>query len=309
MDKTIFDRAELRNSLLAALAYFDLFDLPLTVMELRRWRWGGPSGEPTAADILDALKDTPTGESEGYYFLAGRDKIVGIRQRRYRLAERKFQLAGRFARWARLLPSVRLVAVCNSLALANSEKESDIDLFIVCRPGTLWATRLLLAGFLKLLGRRPTPTRSADTYCLSFFLSEDRLDISNLALPAGDAYLCYWTATLAPIYDAGGVMEKFARDNAWVRASLPGFAAPEIGERRLIPRCRSTFWLRPLLEWFDAAAKKIQAGRFPLVIAELANLDSRVVVADDILKFHVNDRRAFFDQRFRARLAELGLKP
>ncbi len=308
MPEAADEKAKLRGELLAALAYFDLFDYPLTAPELRRWRWGGSGGAPALSDTLAALDDPAVGESGGYYFLAGRQGNVGVRQRRYRLAERKFRLARRFARWASLLPSVRLIAVCNSLALSNADRDSDIDLFLVCRPGTLWATRLFIVGVLKLLGLRPTRDRHADRFCLSFFLSESALDISRLALPDGDVYLPYWVATLVPVFDAGGVMDRFLDANAWIRRDLPGAGGREMGRRRDLAAARARG--RALLAFLraaDAPARRLQISRLPEAVARLANLDSRVVVSDDILKFHVTDRREAYQRLFLERRIALGL--
>ena len=301
------DRAQLRDSLLAALAFFDLFDYPLTLSEIRRYRYGPAGEDVSVAELAAAVDPAAVEEREGYFFLKGRAEIVGTRQRRYRLAERKFLKARRFAAWARLLPSVRLVAVCNSLALSNADTGSDIDLFIVCRPGTLWATRLILAGALQLLGLRPRPGREADTFCLSFFLSEEKLDASGLALPGGDVYLLYWIAALVPVYDAGGVLEAFVSANGWVRQRLPGFAARETGRRRRSPGVAANSWFLAPLRLFDAPAAKFQQRRFPAEIRSLANVDSRVVVSADILKLHVIDRRARFQELFEKKLAGLGI--
>lgn len=312
----------LQRSLLAALAYFDLFDYPLTLSELCRFRYGSEAtsgGQPHDSgrssliahrsplgihDVLQALAGIPAGERDGFYFLDGREKVADIRQRRYRLAEGKFAKARRAARFLGLLPSVRLVAVCNSLAISNADTESDIDLFVVCRPGTLWSTRMIVVGSLHLLGLRPKSGFHADTFCLSFFLSEDRLDLSGLALRPEDTYLRYWIATLVPLYDAGGVMDAFRAANSWIEDRLPAVA-----KRRSSEEAKDTTPLRlsasPLLERW---AKRFQQKRFPADIQTMANKDSRVVIADDILKFHTNDRRAYFEGRFREKLRELGIQ-
>ena len=51
-------------------------------------------------------------------------KTIKIRLRNYKIAER-------VARWLRFVPFVRMVAVTGTLAMKNSEKESDIDFFVV----------------------------------------------------------------------------------------------------------------------------------------------------------------------------------
>lgn len=296
--------------MLAALAFFDIFNYPLTLAEIRRWRFnisGHDRGAVEAGALADLLSAPPIASAQGYYFLQGRQEVVAMRQRRYRLAEDKFRKARRLARLARLLPSVRLIAVCNSLALSNADAGSDIDLFIVCRPGTLWVTRLIIAGALHLLGLRPTGERHEDTFCLSFFLAENDLDISRLALPGGDVYLPYWIASLVSVYDAGGVLDSFFAANDWIKRHLPGVYGPESGSRRSLPPPRWNSWLLPLLRSGERAACRFQERRFPRDIAALANRDSRVVTSAAILKFHVNDRRAVFQKSFEERCRTLGL--
>lgn len=297
----------LRRSLAATLAYFDLFEHPLTLSELLRYRYRLPD-EPagrawSAADALAALGDPAFGTRDGYWFLAGRDAIVDVRERRFRLSGAKFARARRVARFLRLLPSVRLVAVCNSLAIANADEGSDIDLFVVARPGTLWTTRFVVVAALAALGLRPDEKSHADKVCMSFFVSEAAQDLSRCALPADDTYLRYWTATLVPLYDAGGAYERFMAANGWIRDRLPGFrAASRRAGRECAPAPRWTRALLPVLKAADAGARRLQMRMFPAEIAAMANADSRVLISDDILKFHVNDRRAEYDRLFKERL-------
>ncbi|HTK04025.1 MAG TPA: hypothetical protein VL500_00405 [Candidatus Eisenbacteria bacterium] len=301
----------MQRSLLATLAYFDLFDYPLTLAELLRFRYRSPSevsGAPcSAADVLAALEGPEFGTKDGFWHLAGRDAVVGIRQRRFRLAEPKFARARRVARFLRTLPSVRLAAVCNSLALANADEESDIDMFVVTAPGTVWATRFIVTAALAALGLRPDRHSHADKVCMSFFVTENGQDLSRYALAPDDTYLLYWMATLVPLYDAGGAFGRFMAENAWVSRRLPGAVAPAgraIGTG-------APFWTRPLLPLMAAVEgplRRLQTRMFPQEISAMANRDSRVVITDDVLKFHVNDRRAEYERRFKERLAALELR-
>ncbi len=299
----------LQRSLVATLAYFDLFDYPLNLMELQRHRYCFSSEEkkPTVQHILEALRGVTEqiAVHDGFWHLAGRDSIVRTRQRRYRLAESKFSKARRVSRWLSFIPSVRLVAVCNSLALSNADAESDIDLFVVVRPGFLWVTRFIVVSALTLLGHRPNHASHADKVCMSFFVSENALDLSCVAVGGGDAYLHYWIASLIPLYDAGGVFAAFLAKNSWVQQRIPG----ALSARRSCS-AHTLRWVRiflPILRAAEPFAKKIQRRLFPAEIRTLANHDSRVVISDDILKFHVVDRREEFQKKFFARLHELGI--
>src|SRR3989344_717185 len=334
----------LASELLAALAYFDVFDYPLTLAELRRYRWStsrkdypvsgtsqvpntgrsscaetagsvvavsdtGSRGiteartslsEPSLTAVGEALRTLPVGVKDGFYFLAGREAVVARRLEGYRVAEGKYRLARRFASWLRWLPSVRLVAVCNSLALSHAAADSDIDLLLVVRPRTVWVTRLLVVGVLAALGLRPDARTQRDRFCLSFMASESALDFSGLLLADSDPHFHYWLLSMMPLYDAGGVMTKILHENRWTRNRLPGVTAPRAGARRLkMPR--GTAWLLPLLRRWDAAAGRLQLRLFPPAIRRLMNHDTRVVVSDDLLKLHVNDRREHYNRLFAAR--------
>ena len=295
----------LRQSLHATLTYFDLFDHPLTLMELARYRYSFPDdvgASPSLSDIATVLGNMGAESHDGFWFLAGRGATVGIREKRYRLAESKFRKARRVAGLMRLLPSVRLVAVCNSLAIANAGEESDIDLFVVVRRGTIWITRLLVVGALAVLGLRPSARTSADKVCMSFFVSEERLSLADVALRPDDTYLRYWIASLAPLYDAGGVMDAFLAANRWAGDRVPGALEQRRKSGRTAP-----VWTKPLLPLMRAAnplAKYIQSRKFPSEIRDAANTGTDVVVSDEILKFHVTDRRADFETNFRHRISQ-----
>lgn len=302
--------AELERSALATLAFFDLFDYPLTLTELHRYLHADTGEQASAiaaaaaAEVFVAIRNsTKIGQREGYYFLAGREEIVATRQRRYRLAERKYRKAVRLAKLFSRVPSIRLLAVCNSLALSNADEASDIDLFIVTSPGCVWVTRLLVVGLLKLFGLRPGE-RPGDVFCASFFVTEVALDMQRFALPQGDTYLAYWTASLVPLYDAGGIMEKFSVANGWLASRLPVTRLSMASGRRFMPSGRGLPLVLPLLRACEARSKLFQKACFPDVIAFMANKDTRVVVTDDTLKFHTNDRRAQFEAAFREKIKD-----
>ena len=267
-----------QKNILATLAWFDVFGYPLTAVETVRYSKLFGEGI-LLEEVFDLLEAIPQVEHRnGYYFLTGNEKHVASRQQRYRVAKRKLQRARQAARFFGLLPSVRQVSLCNSLAIANAEEGSDIDFFLVCRPGTLWTTRLFLAGVLKLLGLRPTAKNQKDKFCLSFFVSENVSDLSRLELPDDDPYMRMWLATLRCL----------------------SFST-------LQSDCHYPMVLRTG-RFVEKIAKRIQMKKFPEQIRKMANLDSRVVISDDILKFHVNDRREFFRDEYYKRLAVLGLK-
>lgn len=302
----------MEKSILFAIAYFDIMDYPLAVTEIWKWLYfpvDNPAAEglrPSLSEILKILEDGQLIKSlvenqRGFYFLKNREDLVATRQERYILAEKKIRKAKLAAKFFRLIPGVKMVALCNSLAWTNAREESDIDFFIVTARNKIWTARFLTAGFLQLLGLRPSKNKTRDKICLSFFVDEDSLDLESLALDQPDVYLIYWIAQLVPLYDRGGIYQKFWQVNAWVKDFLPNAFKRDamITAEKERPAGKA------------GAAEKffrwLQMKILPKNLKETANRDSRVVITDRILKFHVNDRREEYKQEWIKRIGELGL--
>ncbi len=301
------------QAILRTVAYFDIFNYPLTAWEVWKWLLGGtPTVQVAYPEVVEALQSSTVLQEkldhhQGFYFLRGRAENVQLRQERYRLALTKLERAQRFAQTLARLPYVRAVFACNSLGLANARSESDIDFFILVKRGHVWAVRLLAAGWAKLRKLRPRPANRQDTFCLSFFLADDALNLHTLRLPA-DPYLTMWLATLVPLYDPANLRAQVWSENAWVQAALPHAQPRDLSAMRSASAWRAT-WAAPLvgLAWFERLAEKIQQRVLAPNLRTLANQDSRVVMNDTMLKFHDNDRRAEYARMFQERLATLGI--
>ena len=107
------------------------------------------------------------------------------------------------------MPFIRLVAVCNNLAYLNAKESADIDLFIVVKKGRIWITKLSLLFIITFLGLRPPKNKAKDKIYLSFYVSSEALDISQIKIANDDVYLVYWLATLFPVYQRYSYYQKF----------------------------------------------------------------------------------------------------
>lgn len=307
----------LERAIIKTLCYFDIFDYPLTPLEL--WKWLYDDRQQTTdhgqrhysvADVLQSLSESQYLRERlmtkfGFYFLRGRVEIVETRMDRYRLAELKYHRAIRVIRWLRYLPFVRMIGVCNTLAYSNSRPEGDIDLFIVTAPGRVWQCRFWVAGFLQLFRMRPRPSQRQDTICATFFTDTNHLDLESLCLP-GDIYLPYWIVQVVPVYDEG-FYHHFVRANDWVSKHLPYRLPIWPPPRRRLKRLH---FMRQLIDtffliWPELLFKRFEMRVLPMRLKQLANKDSRVVIQDYMLKFHDNDRRAGFLQQWQVRVGEI----
>lgn len=291
------------NHIIPVIAYFDMFDYPLTQTELNKWQFG--------QSVRQALGPFPNGlveQTNSFYHLTGRSALVQLRHQRYLIAEKKFKRALRFAQIFRLLSSVRLIAVCNTLAFSNARDESDIDLFIVTSPNKIWLTRFWLQSLLALLGIRPHDhgVSIKDAVCLSFLTTEDNLNLQPISLNSQDVYLPLWISQLVPIYDPDGLYQKFWQVNSWIKKFLPQSYPLKVAARRQVKKTRWSGLFSFLTAGFwEQITKKWQNNLFPRRLKEMANRDRRVIINDKMLKLHTNDRLQEFQNQWLQKLKNL----
>jgi hypothetical protein len=140
-----------------------------------------------------------------------------------------------------------------------------------------------------------------DAACLSYFVSDDGLDLSSHALRGDDPYFRYWFLSLLPLYDDGVLQELWDRNEA-LRCRHP-FAQPwmvssDLAVSRPMIRMPSGSVGEPLLRW-------MQERWFPPAIHSRLNVDTTVMATDCVLKFHVTDNREQYRARYEKRCAEL----
>jgi hypothetical protein len=143
-------------------------------------------------------------------------------------------------------------------------------------------------------------------------VTTEALDLRRLAIE-DDVYLAHWIHDLAPVYDEAGAARRSFAENAWVRERLPDTRVPASARRRTVPP-RAAGLKRAVERAVDAAfgdrlerwARTRQLAWMPAALRRAAETEeTSVVLGDDVLKFHDEDRRAEYREAFRRRLAEV----
>lgn len=307
------------SSIKQTLAYFDIFDYPLTVPELGNFLWDCPVVE--SADyfysILDEMiKMGMVGQMNGFYFLSGREKIVEIRLNRALLIEKKMNIALRAIKLISMIPFVRAVFVCNTLAAGWPNDDSDIDLFIVTASKRIWFGRVLVTVLMSIMNLRRGQKKITDRVCLSFYITEDNLDLAQIAIDSPDIYLVYWLLQLVPVYGGQEYYQKVMAKNLWindfVKNNFQNYHPLPIWETKLNKfqqLARNAFENIFFGRFGDLANnlfKKIQLKK----IASNVDVSTRpsgkgVVINDQMLKFHENDRRGLYREMWVKRCGEI----
>lgn len=297
---------ELEISIFRTIAFFSVFSWPLTEFEVWKFLYQPPEGQTDFAHVLSVLDEsiwlkariTRHGRHVGIGDVAAQ---TALRDARFRDALRKHRKLASVVAWMRHVPGLRGLAICNSLSWHATTEKSDIDLFIATAPGRTWTARLFAAFPLMISRRRPG--ESVDPVCLSFFATTARFNLSTLS-HADDPYLLYWTATIAPIV-GGAWYEEFIHRNTWVWQHLPN-ARPVTRAPFFRQRSKSLLSGLPL-PLVELVARLLQMWRLPKLLKRRMNLDTSVIVRNDMLKFHDNDRRVEYATKWREILAAHGL--
>jgi hypothetical protein len=289
------------RAVLKTLAYFDLFDYPLTVVELHRFLI---IKEPTSfGGTLHAIQNVKNliDSRSGFYFLKNREAIIETRRQRYLLAEEKYLIALKNIKLLSHCPGILAIFVCNSLAYNNSRAESDLDLAIITNKNRIWTARFFAAALMKLLHRRPTPENSKNKICLSFFLSEEDLNSEKFAY-ADDIHFAFWLRQFYPVFDPENYYAKIQKENEW--AGLPNFFGTIANDRRKLLKKRKAFNF--FGRRIENLLKRWQVKRLPAEIrGQLTKENKNVVANDKILKLHTHDNREELNRRWREQCQKL----
>ena len=214
---TIFNKSEVEKENLTegerfSVLYHDIFDFPLTFSELIKWSSG----------VMPYTSENPSIiYKNGYYFVAGRNGIIYKRILRKRISDKKMEIAKRAAKILSFISGVKMIAVTGSLAMGNSTDESDIDMMIITKKGSLWTTRLFAYFLIRLFNihtRSPEDKAQKDKLCLNIWLDES--DLSWLKKNR-NVYSAHEIGQIKPLVNKNKTYEKFLSKNRWILKFWP----------------------------------------------------------------------------------------
>lgn len=317
--------SQLEKAILAAICYYDVFDYPLTPEEIWRWLYAedGNTDFPKDLNIVletlemsEDLKTIIDNDENYYYYLKGRREIVETRKERFEADKKKWRIARSALGFLRMVPFLKYVAVCNTLAINNAKAESDIDFFIVAESGQLWTCRFFTTWFVWMLGYWRHKNKIKNRICLSFYVTEESLDLSSFRLPGGDPHLTFWLDQFAPLYDRGDTHLKLQQKNAWVLKTLPNAFSikPEnlVKTDPLMSVVQQFFeilFMNPFIgHWLTTFLRSRQLKKMEKNAESAAKENNtNVVISDTVLKFHETDKREVYRNEFFNRLKKYGM--
>ncbi len=219
---------DLSRALLYAIAYADVFDYPLTALEIHRYLTGVRA--PVEAVNRALAKDSQFMRIGDYFTLPDREEIVSIRMQREAHSRKLLRRAIQYGRILGALPYIRMVGLTGSLAVLNVSTVVDFDYMLVTARGRLWTARAFALAFNRL-------TRlQGNTLCPNLIISEEALE-----WPHHDLYSARELCQMVLI--AGKeVHSRLMQANPWVFSFLPNCSldsSREQGATSVAPTFRS----------------------------------------------------------------------
>ncbi len=295
---------ELEKNILKTLVWFDVFSFPLVAGEVLFYlmnvnfldknftdeQKGIMNYELRTKKSLDELVNKKKIEQKDeFYFLTGREEIVEIRKQRKEISLKKIKKVKKLVKFLKFVPWIKAIFLCNSVGYLNAKENSDIDLFIITKPNRIWSARWWSVGWLKLFNLRPNAKNKKDKFCLSYFVTEDNLNLEQTKISEFDVSLIYWLTSFQPLYFENDLWNKFVKTNEWVKKYLPNC---ELCESRVLGSANNTNILKNNFSLQEKILKKIQLWYLP---KELKNAsqenNNKVIINDKMLKFHLSDKR------------------
>ncbi|MEK9178337.1 MAG: hypothetical protein AAB801_00990 [Patescibacteria group bacterium] len=240
--------------ILKTLLYSDVFDYPLTESEV--WKYLISRQKIKISEFNKTIKkiNSVVFRKEMFLYMEDRESIFEKRMKRDRESERKLRLARPVIKKLSVFPGVMFIGISGSLSMKNSDKEDDIDLFVIARAGTIWTTRLFLILYLKILGlhRGRGDQKISDKFCLNMMMDDKNLSLSK---NYRNIYTAHEVVQLLPVISRDNTYKNFLVANDWVLEFLPN-AFQGLYETIKI-RSVAKSWIY-FLKLFEKTAKSIQ---------------------------------------------------
>jgi hypothetical protein len=202
---------EIKENILATLAYFDLFNYPLTRTEVYLFLKKKYKTEFFDDALRCLLSSGAIHQFDGFYTLRNDHYLIVRRNEGNERAAELIKIAKKVGSLLIWFPFVRGIAISGSLSKNFADEFSDIDLFIITAKNRLWIARTVMHCFKKLTFL----VNKEHYFCMNYYIDEQELEIAEKNI-----YTAIEIGTLLPI-QGDIVFEKFYAANVWIRNFLP----------------------------------------------------------------------------------------
>jgi hypothetical protein len=223
-----------KGSILRVLAYFSMFEYPLTKTEITKYLSPGTAAIDFDAALEQLATDGIVFRINEFYLLQNDNALVKRRKEGNHRAAQLLPKAMKIGKFLSGFPYVRGVGISGSLSKMYADEKADIDFFIITQADRLWIARTLMHLFKKFTFL----TGTQHLYCMNYYIDEKALQLNDQNI-----YTAIETVTLIP---AGGTaIPDFFVANAWVNE---WFLDCSVHVHHTNEKARNP-WLKRTVEW------------------------------------------------------------
>lgn len=204
-DCSVTERGVIRT-----LLYFDIFDYPLTLEEIIKFHPELSDRKAITRAVASLQYRAVLFNHYNFYALRPDAELIQKRVAGNKLAVKRMKTAKKFSRLISFFPFVRAIMLSGSLSKNYMSPTSDIDYFLITKPGRLWLVRGMLAIFKRIF-----LFNSHKFFCVNYLIDAESLEIEDRNL-----FTAIETTTLIPVHGKK-LFEKFIEANNWTKNYLP----------------------------------------------------------------------------------------
>jgi len=208
----------LAKSIIKTLAYYDIFNYPLTEEEI--YICSNTNGD-TKTSVFEELEVLVSSgivyRNDKFYSINHNSHLIPKRIEGNKRAIKKMKAAKLFSKFISHFPFVRGVLLSGSISKGYMDEKADIDYFIITAPNRLWIARILLVFFKKMF-----LLNSYKFFCINYFISTTKLEIEEKNI-----YTATELATLIPMYGADVYNDLYGA-NQWIKSYVPNYPKRDV---------------------------------------------------------------------------------
>lgn len=287
---------------LKTILYFSIFKYPLKKEEIHSYT-NHRELAATEAELKQLIEVKILTQIDEFYVYGSDLDSVTRRLKGNVLAQKALVIARKKAALIAKFPFVEAVGVSGSLSKGYYDKDSDIDFFVITRPGKLWVCRTLLILFKKIF-----LLNSRKYFCVNYFISSAQLEIAEQ-----NRFTATELKTLVPM-QGQLAFEKFYAENSWVTNYFKQFE-PDLSQVNALRKPLFTSTVELLLSNFignaiDYAFRSLTLFRWHAKFDYLTEEDFRVALKStkNISKHHPSNFQKKVILSLNAKLEEVRLK-
>ncbi|HTL39283.1 MAG TPA: hypothetical protein VL306_00510 [Methylomirabilota bacterium] len=296
-------QVKLEQAVLKTLAFFSLYELPLSSRRVHELLYGEFVSLPQVTETLGNLVVSgQVLQKDNLYSLKSWN--AATYQANQLELIKKWEKIDRYFNWLAVLPFVRNISVINSLSLGTSDADSDIDFFVITKPNRLYFVRSLIIVLFRSLGVYKTRQKIKDRFCFGFYTTTDNLEFESLKLKPEDPYFDFWLANMRPVVGSQAYWQLMQK-NPWLTQAFPNFEPTQRFASAKKPSfiVLSIKYILEVLLWLPVSLAEPFFRRIHInhtfKLAENRGLTSTTIANSSMLKLHGYDVRAEIAERFK----------